>query len=99
MYRNKIWAGRELLKVTFLNPYVLHTWGITRDDILDWAKVWDVGNEKVPTFICSKTKGDIRVKLSGSWCTSVVSSVQLCLLFKGKLGSVYQRNIFPPLYV
>ncbi|XP_064383861.1 uncharacterized protein LOC135332882 isoform X2 [Halichondria panicea] len=66
MYRNKIWAGRELLKVTFLNPDVLNSWGLTRDNILDWAKVWDVGNEKVPTFkqVPKASRADIRVLLS-----------------------------------
>ncbi len=68
MYRNKIWAGRELLKVTFLNPDVLNSWGLTRDNILDWAKVWDVGNEKVPTFkqVPKASRADIRVLLSGN---------------------------------
>ena len=76
MYRNKIWAGRELLKVTFLNPEVLHTWGITTNNILDWAKVWDVGNEKVPRFtqVPKPARADIRVLLSGEWVVLLTNS-------------------------
>ena len=68
MYRNKIWASRQLLKVTFLNPELLFQWGLTVDNVLDWANEWNSDDsDKVPKFVkeLQTKRADIRVQCSG----------------------------------
>ena len=68
MYRNKIWASRQLLKVTFLNPELLVQWGLTVDNVLDWANEWNSdSSDEVPKFARKNEKGDIRVQFSGKY--------------------------------
>ena len=69
MYRDKVWAGRQVLRVFFLNPEALRSWGLTTEIILDWAAVWQQQeDEKIPIFqkCFAARKVDIRVGFSGT---------------------------------
>ncbi|XP_064383890.1 uncharacterized protein LOC135332901 [Halichondria panicea] len=68
----KVWKGRETLKVHFMNPKVLESWGIgvTPEQILDWANEawWKGEDSNVPKFKPCEVlnKVDIRVKFAGT---------------------------------
>ena len=69
MYRDKVWAGRQVLRVFFLNPEVLRNWGLTTEVILDWAAAWQRhDDERIPIFQknFAARKADIRVGFSGT---------------------------------
>ena len=59
-----IWKGRQVLRVFFLKPEVLHGWGLSTDTIIEWANVW----EDVMLFEETNriAKADIRVEFSGT---------------------------------
>lgn len=70
MYRSRIWKGREVLKVVFLNPEVLSQWGLTIGTVLDWANLWNADHRnKVPVFAQASNlrRADIRVMCSGNY--------------------------------
>ena len=64
-----IWAGRQSLRVYFLNPDILRSWELTTDTIIEWAngtperRAW----EEVMLFseTENRSKADIRVEFSG----------------------------------
>ena len=74
--RKKIWKGREKLRVYFINPEDIDTWGwkcrgepINSNNVFAWAKVWNyVQNQKIPTFEYAERapNADIRVKFSSN---------------------------------
>ena len=76
VFRDKVWKGRQVLKVFFLNPEVLRGWRLTTDTILEWAGVWQEKDveDKIPVFTVAsrKDKADIRVMFSGELNTSVL---------------------------
>ena len=66
----KIWAGRQSLRVYFLNPGILRSWGLTTATIIQWAngtpeqRAW---KEVMPfTETENKARADIRVEFSGT---------------------------------
>lgn len=69
----KIWGGRTILKVFFLNPSMLDTWlyddvKMTTASILDWAGMWNAPfYGKIPKLeeTDSKKEADIRVEFTG----------------------------------
>ena len=68
MYRDKVWAGRQVLRVFFLNSGVLTGWGLDVDTILEWAAVWrQTDDDRIPLFqkCTTSKKADIRVMFSG----------------------------------
>ena len=67
-----IWAGRQVLKVYFLNPHVLTGWpmNLTTEIIIEWAngttdrRAWKEVMEFKETN--KREKADIRVEFSGT---------------------------------
>ena len=69
MYRDKVWAGRQVLRVFFLNPDFVTRWGLTKDTIMEWAAVWHQSDDDLIPLFQENTvakKADIRVKFSGT---------------------------------
>ncbi len=69
----KIWKGRKVLKVYFMNAETLDQWGeeeiLSTSTIMSWASAWNSPIlPKIPRFEETKniTKADIRVKFSGN---------------------------------
>ena len=71
----KLWKGREILKVHFLNPSVLKSWtsgrgrsevSMSTSMVLEWANVWNQC-DAIPEFVEIDTakRADIRVMFSG----------------------------------
>lgn len=61
----KMWKGREVLLVYFLNPeYLVHS-SVNVNKVLDWAKKWSVGD--IPKFerADSPEVADITVEFGG----------------------------------
>ena len=70
--KEKLWAGRQVLRVYFTNPEVLEGWKcegkkMTTEMIMEWAGAWAQASS-APQFTVTKRKdkADIRVKFSGS---------------------------------
>ena len=65
-FPTKIWKGREVLLVYFLNPELLQRHGrLNVNKVLDWAKKWSVGD--IPKFerTISPESADITVEFGG----------------------------------
>ena len=70
--KEKLWKGRQVLKVYFMNSDALKGWesgkkNMTTETIMEWAGTW----EKAPsapqfTVTTRVDSADIRVKFSGS---------------------------------
>ena len=70
--KSKVWEGRQVLRVFFMNPEVLRGWKyrgreITTEMIMEWASVWEQASS-APQFTVTPRvgKADIRVKFSGN---------------------------------
>ena len=66
----KIWTGRSVLKVYFMNPEILEEWanGTRIDNIMTWASSWNSPlYDQIPRFEETKDDltADIRVRFSG----------------------------------
>ena len=73
--REKIWKGRQALKVHFMNPDFIDNWKcrgepMNINNILAWARVWNIAEyPEIPYFEIEERKNrkaDIRVKFSGT---------------------------------
>ena len=71
--KEKVWKGRQVLRVFFMNPEVLEGWKcgrkkMTTEMIMEWAGVWQQRAPSAPQFTVTERvdKADIRVKFSGS---------------------------------
>ncbi len=91
----KVWKGRETLKVHFMNPKVLESWGIgvTPEQILDWANEawWKGEDSNVPKFKPCEVlnKVDIRVKFAGKPIKSTYSQLDFPPhLFRYQVGGL-----------
>ena len=68
----KVWKGRQVLKVYFMNPEVLEGWKcegkkMTTEMIMEWANAWEQAPSAPQFKATSNVKiADIRVKFSGS---------------------------------
>ncbi len=78
--RNKIWKGREALKVHFMNPDELDNWKsrgepMNFNTVLAWARVWNVPlfRDTIPYLGWTEVaeKADIRVKFARKLSVSV----------------------------
>ena len=66
----KIWGGRTILKVYFLNPSLLDSWlyddmKVDTANILDWAAEWNAPFYPKFEETDSKKEADIRVEFTG----------------------------------
>ena len=88
-----IWKEREILKVYFMNPPVLDSWGIgvTTQQILDWAnEAWRKDpNSKVPKFeLCGTSRrADVRVKFAGKPIKSTYSQLDFFPIYLEMKGT------------
>ena len=70
--KEKLWKGRQVLKVYFTNPEVLEGWEcegktMTTDMILEWAGAWEQASSAPQFTVTTRVaRADIRVKFSGS---------------------------------
>ena len=88
-----IWKEREILKVYFMNPPVLDSWGIgvTTQQILDWAnEAWSKDpDSKVPKFKLYETsrRADVRVKFAGKPIKSTYSQLDFFPIYLEMKGT------------
>ena len=74
--KEKIWRGRQQLKVYLMNPDDIHDWGwrcrgepMNFKTVFAWARVWNfVGFPEIPTFefVEIAKRADIRVQFSSN---------------------------------
>ena len=71
--KSKVWEGRQVLRVYFMNPEVLEGWKcegkkkLTTEMILEWAGVWEQAPSAPQLTVTRRMdKADIRVKFSGN---------------------------------
>ena len=70
--KSKVWEGRQVLRVYFMNPKVLEGWKcegkkMTTDMIMEWAGAWEQAPSAPQFEVTPKVdKADVRVKFSGS---------------------------------
>ena len=72
--KEKLWKGRQVLKVCFMKPDDLKGCKskegkeMTTEMIMEWANVWSTTCPDVPQFVINEkeAKADIRVKFSGA---------------------------------
>ena len=74
--KEKLWKGRQVLKVFFMNPEVLEGWKcegkkMTTEKIMEWAGAWKEASP-APEFTGTQRvdRADIRVKFSGIYLAS-----------------------------
>ena len=81
--KSKVWAGRQVLRVYFMNPEVLEGWKcegkrMTPEMVMKWAGAWQQASSAPQFTVTSRVqRADIRVKFSGKsnfdCCTSLES--------------------------
>ena len=70
--QERLWKGRQVLRVFFMNPEVLEGWKcgrkkMTTEMIMEWVGVWQQASSAPQfTVTTNDTKADIRVKFSGN---------------------------------
>ena len=87
--KGKVWKGRKLLKVYFMNPDDIDDWGwkcrgepMNINTIFAWARVWNfVGFKEIPTFefVEIASQADIRVKFSSEHFRNLYSVLHYIL--------------------